>query len=84
MVAYALDVHTLRVEAPPLGVDPGTQPAPNVILQNRAQSNASLLPQPQTILDWEREGPPNGTRYPTYLHVRTFRLFSTCPAKVSG
>ncbi len=82
MVAYALGVHTLAVQAPPLNVDPGLQPAPASILQNRAQSNASLLPQPQTILDWEHEGPPNGVRYSTYLHVRTFRLFSTCPAKV--
>jgi hypothetical protein len=84
MVAYALGVHTLRVEAPPVAPksDPTEQdfpgPGPNVILQNRAQSNASLLPGPETILHWEQLG----THYPTYLHVRTFRLFSTCPAKV--
>jgi hypothetical protein len=86
MVAYALGVHTLRVEAPPTAPkdDPTLEdfpgPGPNVVLQNRAQSNASLLPAPETILHWEQLG----THYPTYLHARTFRLFSTCPAKVNG
>jgi hypothetical protein len=85
MVAYALGVRTLTVIAPPIHIDPfkgaGDHPqAPNTILQTRAQSNAHLLPAPQTILDWEAR---DGVHYSTFLHVRTFRLLSTCPAKVA-
>jgi len=86
MVAYALDVRTMRVldepnpvlKVPPSQAYPG--PGPNTILQTRAQPTASLLPSPTAIRDWEH----NGTHYSTYIHVRTFRLFSTCPAKVGS
>ncbi len=79
MVAYALDVRTLSVTAPPIHIDPGTQPAPATILQTRAQSNAHLLPAPQTIRDWETR---DHVHYSTFMRVRTFYLLSTCPAKV--
>jgi hypothetical protein len=81
MVAYALDVRTLSVYAPPIHIDPGTQAAPATILQTRAQSNAHLLPAPQTVLDWEAR---DHVRYSTFMHVRTFYLLSTCPAKVGS
>jgi hypothetical protein len=43
MVAWALGVHTVQIEAPPAeGTEP--PPAPNVILQTRDTRNASLLP----------------------------------------
>jgi hypothetical protein len=43
MVAWALGVHTLQIQAPPpAGEPPG--PAPNVILQTRDTRSASLLP----------------------------------------
>jgi hypothetical protein len=76
----------LSVIAPPVHTDPDQQPgghpqAPNTILQTRAQSNAHLLPAPQTILDWEAR---TGVHYSTFLHVRTFYLLSTCPAKVGS
>jgi hypothetical protein len=77
MVAWTLGVHTLRVEAEP-GKLAGP-PWPNVILQTRAQSNSSLLPSPAQIRAWEAEG----ARYRLVAHVRTFRVFSTCPAKVA-
>jgi hypothetical protein len=85
MVAYALGVRTLDVQEEPQApkTDPTQEdfpgPGPRTILQLRAQSNASLLPYPDTILHWEQLG----TRYPTFLHVRTFRLLSTCPARVA-
>ena len=43
LVAWTLGVHTLTVEGPPAA---GTRPgeAPNVVLQTRAQTNATLLP----------------------------------------
>jgi hypothetical protein len=76
MVAWTLDVHTLGVEAEPATlVGP---PWPAVILQTRAQSNSTLLPTPAQILAWERVG----ARYRLVAHVRTFRVFSTCAAKV--
>jgi len=50
-----------------------------VILQTRAQSNSSLLPTATQIRAWERAG----ARYRLAAHVRTFRVFSTCAAKVS-
>jgi hypothetical protein len=75
MVAYTLGVHTLRIEAPPPGmVGP---PWPNVILQTRAQSDSTLLPLAPQILAWEREG----AHYTLVAHVRTFRVFSTCPRR---
>ena len=73
MVAYQLGVHTLRVEAPPPTIV--GPPWPNVILQTRAQSNTTLLPLAPQILAWERDG----ARYRLVAHVRTFRVFSTCP-----
>ena len=43
MVAWALGVHTLQIQAPPpAGEPPG--PAPNVILQTRDTRSSSLLP----------------------------------------
>jgi hypothetical protein len=48
MVAYALDVPTTRVLAPPaLATDPG--PEPDTILQTRATQSSGLLPRVQ---DW--------------------------------
>jgi hypothetical protein len=86
MAAYALDERTLLVldepnpvlRVPPSQAYPG--PGPSTILQTRAQSNASLLPSPTAVRDWQH----NGTPYTTYIHVRSFRLFSRCPAKVTG
>jgi hypothetical protein len=78
MVAWALGVHTLQVEAPPTGL--AGRPWPAVILQDRAQSTSRLLPSPAQILAWEREG----ARYRLVAHVRTFRVFSTCAGKVHG
>jgi hypothetical protein len=78
MVAWTLGVHTLRIEATPnTTVGP---PWPAVILQTRAQSTSHLLPTPAQILAWERAG----ARYHLVAHVRTFRVFSTCAAKVTG
>ncbi len=49
MVAYALDVPTTRVLAPPaLATDPG--PEPDTILQTRATQSSGLLPRVQ---DWD-------------------------------
>jgi hypothetical protein len=74
LVAWALDVHTRRVEASPTQTYVGANEAPNVILQARAHRHASLLPLPQTILNWERQG----VAYRLVLHQRTFRLFTAC------
>jgi hypothetical protein len=74
MVAWTLGVRTLRIEAtPPRGIV--GPPWPNVILQARAQSKSRLLPLPQQILAWEREG----AHYTLIARSRTFRVFSTCP-----
>ena len=78
MVAWTLDVHTLRVEAEPANL--AGPPWPNVILQTRAQSNSTLLPTPQQIIAWEHDG----AHYRLIAHVRTFRVFSTCASKVAG
>jgi hypothetical protein len=68
LVAWTLGVHTLRVEGPPAaGTEPGT--APNVVLQTRAQTNATLLP---ILHAW-----PN-VHYTLVGAVRTFRLFEHC------
>jgi hypothetical protein len=78
MVAYALGVRTLRVEAQPGGlVGP---PWPNTILQDRDTSSAALLPTPQQIIAWEHDG----ARYTTSFHQRTFWAFSTCAAKAGS
>jgi hypothetical protein len=66
------------VEAEPSTV--AGPPWPAVILQARAQSNATLLPLPQQIVAWEHDGAP----YKLVTHVRTFRVFSTCAGKVAG
>jgi hypothetical protein len=73
MVAYALGVHTLTVEAPP---DEVLVPAPwpNVIFQDRETRHATLLPQAATILNWDKLG----ARFVQAEHVRTFRLFTDC------
>ena len=78
MVAYALGVRTLQVEAQPTGlVGP---PWPNTILQDRDTSSAALLPSPQQIIAWEHAG----ARYTTFFHQRTFFVFSTCAAKAGS
>ncbi len=77
MVAWTLGVRTLRVQAPPTNLAP--PPWPAVILQTRAQSNSTLLPTPAQIIAWERAG----AHYKLIAHVRTFRVFSTCAAKVA-
>jgi hypothetical protein len=78
MVAWNLGVRTLRIQAPPSKlVGP---PYPAVILQTRAQSNATLLPTPAQIIAWEHAG----ANYKLIAHVRTFRVFSTCAGKASG
>jgi hypothetical protein len=66
MLAYMLDVHTLRVEEPPAVA--GTGPPPNVIFQARAQRNSTLLP---IIRPWR-------VRYSLVDHQRTFRVFVNC------
>ena len=68
MVAWTLGVHTLDIEASPAAGAP-PPPAPNVILQTRAQSNSALLP---IVHAW-----PN-VHYRYAGHVRTFRLFTNC------
>jgi hypothetical protein len=80
MVAWTLDVPILRVEAQPPQID-APAPWPNTILQDQDTGSAALLPNPKTIIDWVHDG----AHYRTYdLQVRTFRVFSTCPAKVSS
>ncbi|HEY1516123.1 MAG TPA: hypothetical protein VGF91_06870 [Solirubrobacteraceae bacterium] len=78
MVAWNLGVRTLQVQAPPTKI--AGPPYPAVILQTRAQSNSTLLPTPAQIIAWEHAG----AKYKLIAHVRTFRVFSTCAAKVSG
>ena len=68
-------MRTLRVQAPPAKL--AGPPWPAVILQTRAQSNATLLPTPAQIIAWERDG----AHYKLLAHVRTFRVFSTCAGK---
>ena len=78
MVAYALGVRTLQVEAQPTGL--AGPPWPATILQDRDTSHAALLPSPQQILAWEHEG----AHYTTFFHQRTYYVFSTCAGKVAG
>ena len=78
MAAWTLGVRTLQVEAEPSNL--AGPPWPAVILQTRAQSNATLLPTPQQIIAWEHEG----AKYKLIAHVRTFRVFSTCASKVTS
>ena len=78
MLAWTLGVPTLRVQATPLTMVGA--PWPNVVFQNRAQSKSTLLPLPQQIIAWERAG----AHYRLVAHNRTFRVFSTCPARVAA
>jgi hypothetical protein len=68
MVAWTLGVHTLDVAASPANGAP-VPPPPNVILQTRAQRNATLLP---IVHSWKT------TAYTFAEHQRTFRLFTHC------
>jgi hypothetical protein len=82
MVAWTLDVPILRVEAQPAVNKQGFAPPPwpNTIFQDQDTGSAALLPQAATIVHWVHDG----AHYVTYdLQQRTFRVFSTCPAKVS-
>jgi hypothetical protein len=68
MVAWALGVHTLEIQAPPPdGSDPG--PAPNVILQTRDTRSASLLP----LVQWWPD-----THYKYFGSSGPFNLFTHC------
>jgi hypothetical protein len=68
MVAWALGVHTVQIEAPPAeGAEP--PPAPNVILQTRDTRNASLLP---VVHTW-----PN-VHYTFVGSSGPFKLFTHC------
>ncbi|MBV9192519.1 MAG: hypothetical protein JO168_00140 [Solirubrobacterales bacterium] len=78
MAAWNLGVPTARITATPLGLVGA--PWPNVLLQNRAQSNSTLLPLPEQIAAWERAG----AHYRLIVHNRTFRVFTTCSAKGVG
>jgi len=77
MVAYALDVRMLRVEAPPNGIGP--PPWPNVIFQARDTEGAALLPVPAQIIAWEHDG-----AHYTAFRERTFWVFSDCGRKVGS
>jgi hypothetical protein len=68
MVAWTLGVHTLQVAASPAAHAP-LPPPPNVILQTRAQRNATLLP---IVHNW------SATHYRFVQDQRTFRLFEHC------
>jgi glucose uptake protein GlcU len=68
LVAWTLGTHTLTILGPPAaGTKPGA--APNVVLQTRAQTNATLLP---ILHAW-----PN-VHYTYVGSMRTFRLFEHC------
>jgi hypothetical protein len=71
MLAYMLDVHTLRVQEPPAVA--GTGPPPNVIFQTRAQRNSTLLP---IIRPWH-------VPYTLVDDQRTVRVFMNCAAKAA-
>ncbi len=71
MLAWNLDVHTIRIEAPP--TVPGAGTPPNVIFQTRAQRSAHLLP---IIKPWH-------THYSLVAHQRTFRVFMNCAARAA-
>jgi hypothetical protein len=68
MVAWTLGVHTIRIEASPQSAsNPG--PAPNVILQTRAQRHAHLLP---VVGAWK------DVPYKLVAQTKTFRVFEHC------
>ncbi len=72
MLAWALDVPIDRVQAPP-GSTQQPGPAPNVIFQTRATRSSAMLP---VLGAWAP------VRYTLVTHVRTFRVYSACDAKV--
>jgi hypothetical protein len=67
MVAWTLGVHTLQVEAPPPGDDPGEPP--NVIFQTRDTRHAALLP---IVHTWP------AVHYTYVGHSGPFRMFTHC------
>ena len=69
MLAWNLDVHTIRVEASPSVPPPTGTAGPNVVFQARAQRSAHLLP---LLRGWPT------THYTLVAHVRTFRVYSHC------
>ncbi len=72
MLAWALDVHTVRVLAPPASAArPGA--APNVIFQTRASRRAALLP---IVQAWPQ------VHYRLLGHIRTFSVYSSCAGRV--
>jgi hypothetical protein len=71
MLAWNLNVHTVRIEAPP--TVPGTGTPPNVIFQTRAQRSAHLLP---IIKPWH-------VSYSLIARNRTFRVYMNCRAKAA-
>jgi hypothetical protein len=71
MLAYMLDVHTLRIEAPPAVA--GTGAPPNVIFQTRATRDSTLLP---IIRPWR-------VQYSLVDRQRTFRVFMNCAARAA-
>ena len=78
MVAWMLGVAPAAVQSPPAHLSGA--PWPGVILQDRAEEDAALLPAPRQIRAWEHDG----ARYRLQAHVRTFSVFSTCAHKVTG
>ncbi len=68
MLAWTLGVHTVDVQASPLGGEE-LPPPPNVIFQTRAQRKSHLLPY---VGAWK------ATTYVKVAHVRTFRVFEHC------
>ena len=70
MVAWTLGVHTLRIAASPVSVE-NAGPAPNVILQTRANRHSTLLP---IVHGWP------SVPYVYAGHSGPFRLFTHCRA----
>ncbi len=68
MLAWTLGVHTMQVEAAPVGSGP-PPPAPNVIFQTREHRHAHLLPRLST---WP------STPYQIVLRNRTFKVYEHC------
>jgi hypothetical protein len=73
LLAWTLNVHTVRVEASPLKGAP-LGPPPNTIFQTRAQRKATLLPSKANIAAWTQAG----AHYNVVATTRTFRVYSTC------
>ncbi len=68
MVAWALGVHTIQIEAPP-APDAPLPPAPNVILQTRDTRDAALLP---IVHAWP------AIHYKYFGSSGPFNLFTSC------